>query len=130
MKRVLCNQKGVTLIEVLIAEALMGIVVIALLVVLANAYRFNSFTDARETAKNFAEYEMQYLKSSRIGFNSVLTGTNGSTTYTLASQPAVFNSYNATITQVRTLQTNEQLITVTITGPGVTYSLSGYKVTY
>ena len=124
------EQQGFTLIEILVVEVLIGIIVIALAVTLANAYKLTAFMAYRETAKNFAEYEMQYLKSSAVGFNSVLTGSNGSTTYTLASAPSVFNKYNAAIAQVQNLQTNEQQIEVIVTGNRITYKLDGYKVTY
>ena len=124
------GQHGFTLIELLVVEALIGIIIIALSVTLANAYKLTAFMAYRETANNFAEYQMQYLKSSAVGFNPVLTGSNGSTTYPPASTPSVFNNYNAAIAQVQNLQTNEQQIEVIVTGNGVTYKLYGYKVTY
>ena len=121
------KQRGFTLIEVLISEALIGIVVIALLAALSNTYKLTLLTDTRETAKNLAEYEIQYVKS------SIVTFTSGATSYATASPtPAAYNGYSAVISASSVSgRADEQLITVTVTGPNSTqYVLSGYKVNY
>ena len=115
------NQRGFTLIEVLIALALMSIVVVAVLVALNNAYGFTSKADAHEMATNLAEYEMRYVKDN----NSVPFDPNA-TEYT-ASSPSgsAYNSFTATIAASPVADNNEQLIEVT-----VTYTLRGYKVNF
>ena len=115
------NQRGFTLLEVLITLALMSIVVVGVFVVLNNAYGFTSRADAHETAVNLAEYEMQHVKNSP--FNT--------STYTRApSGPEESEGFNPPVINVQTINSNEQEITVTINGRNVSYTLQGYKVDY
>ena len=124
------NQRGFTLLEVLITLALMSIVVVGVFVVLNNAYGFTSKADAHEMATNLAEYEMRYVKDN----NSVPFDPNA-TEYT-ASSPSgsAYNSFTATIAVFPVLEVNadnkEQLIEVTVTGRNITYILRGYKVNF
>ena len=114
------NQRGFTLIEILITLALMSIVVVGVFVVLNNAYSFTSRADAHETAVNLAEYEMQYIKN--CGFSA---------SYTRApSGPEESEGFNPPVINVQTINSNEQEITVTINGRNVSYTLQGYKVDY
>ena len=124
------NQRGFTLIEVLIALALMSIVVVAVLVALNNAYGFTSKTDAHEMATNLAEYEMRYVKDNNsVTFNP--TATSYAASYPSGS---AYDGFTATIavSQVPEVNAdkNEQLIEVTVTGHNVTYTLQGYKVNF
>ena len=127
------NQRGFTLLEVLITLALMSIVVVGVFVVLNNAYGFTSRADAHETAVNLAEYEMRYAKD-----NSRVTGVTfdpNATSYP-PSYPSgsAYNGFTATIAASPVLEVNadnkEQLIEVTVTGRNITYILRGYKVNF
>jgi len=120
------NQRGFTLIEILITLALMSIVVVGVFVVLNNAYGFTSRADAHETAVNLAEYEMQYVKNrpfatSATSYSGDPSGPEGSEGF----DPPVIN-----VQPDPTDPTNlkEQLISVTVTGRKVSYTLQGYKV--
>ena len=123
------DQRGFTLIEILITLALMSIVVVGVLVVLNDTYGFTSKTDAREMATNLAEYEMRYVKD-----NSSVTGVpfnQAATSYTASYPPgSVYNGFTATIAASLVADNNEQLIEVTVTGHNVTYTLQGYKVNF
>ena len=117
-RRAEANQSGFTLIEVLIAEALMGVVIVALLVTLANSYKIIRFSDSRETAKNFAEYQMEVIK--HLPYAS---------SYNPIATPSAYTGYSASIS-VTPLLPRKQLITVTISSNDETYTLSDYKVDY
>jgi len=123
------NQRGFTLIEVLIALALMSIVVVAVLVALNNAYGFTSKTDAHEMATNLAEYEMRYVKDNSVTFNP-----NATSYAAIYPSGSAYDGFTATIavSQVPEVNAdkNEQLIEVTVTGHKVTYTLQGYKVNF
>ena len=57
------NEKGMSLIEVLIALAILGIVAAAFLSGLATASRALIIADERTTAESLARTEMEYVKS-------------------------------------------------------------------
>jgi prepilin-type N-terminal cleavage/methylation domain-containing protein len=56
------DEKGFSLIEVVIAIALLGIIGVAFLGGLSTASRVLFIADERETAKNLAESQMEYAK--------------------------------------------------------------------
>jgi prepilin-type N-terminal cleavage/methylation domain-containing protein len=58
------GQKGFSLIEILVSMALLGLVGVAFLSALGTTSRTMITTDERETAKNFAEMQMEHIKSS------------------------------------------------------------------
>ena len=63
MKRGLAkNERGVSLIEVSISIGLMGILLAGFIPAMMGATRSMINTDERETAKNLAESQMEYLK--------------------------------------------------------------------
>jgi prepilin-type N-terminal cleavage/methylation domain-containing protein len=57
------NEKGLSLIEVIIALALLGIVGLAFLGALSSASKAVIITDERATAESLARTEMEYVKS-------------------------------------------------------------------
>lgn len=57
------DEKGFSLIETVISIALLGIIAVAFLTALAGAYKALIIADERETAKNLAESQMEYIKS-------------------------------------------------------------------
>lgn len=63
IKQFFKNQKGFTLVEIVVAIALLAIIGVGFLGALSNSSRFLIQTDVRETAKNIAEMQMEYVKS-------------------------------------------------------------------
>lgn len=62
MLRVIRNEKGMSLIEVIIAIALLGIIGLAFLGALSTASNAVFVTDERATAESLARTEMEYIK--------------------------------------------------------------------
>ena len=58
------SSRGLTLVELVIAMALMGVIVVALLGGLSNAIMALHFADVQATAESLARSEMEYLKQS------------------------------------------------------------------
>jgi len=117
------NQSGLNLIEVLVAEVLVGIVVVGLLVAVANSYRILLFTNAREKAKNFAEYQMEYIQS--IPYSDSYGDGHPSPV------PDEYQGFNVDIDVTPNAADNtKQFIMITISGHRVTFTLSDYKVAY
>lgn len=56
------NEKGFSLIEVLVCCALVGIVGVAILISLGTASKILIVADQHETAKNLAETQMEFVK--------------------------------------------------------------------
>ena len=73
------NEKGFTLIEVIIAMALLGIIAIAFLGGLATASKAIIIADERATAESLARSQMEYVK------NQDYDGVNNPPQYTLLS---------------------------------------------
>lgn len=112
------DQKGFSLIEVVIAVALLGIIAAGFLGALGTASKVLFTVDERETAKNLAESQMEYVKEQD---------------YALSYAPAVpdeYAGYSASI-DVGTISSrdgNIQKIIVTIEHHGEqVMTLEGYK---
>ncbi len=63
------NQKGVSLIEVVISILVAGIVVTGFLTAIRNASYTLVSVDEKETAKNLAESQMEYIKNQAYSAN-------------------------------------------------------------
>ena len=57
------REHGFTLLEVLLAILILSIISIGLVASLGGASKSLLFTDTRETARNFAQYQMEYIKT-------------------------------------------------------------------
>jgi prepilin-type N-terminal cleavage/methylation domain-containing protein len=66
------NQKGFSLLEVILAIAIMGIVSVAFLGGLSNASKSLAFTNQRQRAKTFAEHQLEYVRS--LTYHAPLVG--------------------------------------------------------
>jgi prepilin-type N-terminal cleavage/methylation domain-containing protein len=106
------KRKGLTLIEVLIALAILGIVSVGITLGLRNAINGAASTDSRETAKNIAETQMEYIKQSKYSTEYSL--------YTPTPLPDYWNHYvtNIAIDRVEgNPNVNIQKITITVSYP-------------
>ncbi len=124
MKRLFRNQKGFSLIEVLISLALVGIIGVTFLGALGTAPKTVISTDERQTAKVIAEAQMEYIKS--------LASADGG--YTPLAIPAEYTGYSVLTEDGKIpasyISGDEKLqkIIVTIQRNGKTvYVLEGYK---
>jgi type II secretory pathway pseudopilin PulG len=123
------DERGVTLVEAVISIALIGIIGAAIYTGLGTSSTVLLNTDARETAKNLAESQMEDIKGRTFNPGS------GSAVYAIAPIPLEQQgNYSASIEVIDGLSlvpprdSNIQQIIVTITGPGITYTLEDYKV--
>ena len=134
------NEKGFTLIEVLISLMLLGIVTAALFMGLSTSSKVLLQNDTRQTAKNLAETQMEFIKG--VTFDPLATTYDTSAIahpieYTPSNAvysgktPITINGityFDTTINKDKR-DSSIQLIVVTITGPGtLSYTLEGYKV--
>ncbi len=119
------NEKGFSLIEVVIALALLGIIAIAVLSGLATASIALIIADERATAESLARSQMEYVKS--------IDYVDEATSYPAASIPQehIDAGYSATITALPLHNPDDgiQKITVTISHNGKEIiTLEDYKV--
>ncbi len=123
------NEKGFTLIEVIVSLALLGVIGVALLSALSTASLSIFTADERATAESLARSQMEYVKSQDYD------GTNDPPQYTLLSD--IPNSYGIGVTAERMDPEGDglgdddgiQKITVTVSHLGEeVMELEGYKV--
>jgi prepilin-type N-terminal cleavage/methylation domain-containing protein len=93
INRIVKKKNGFSMVEVLIALLLLGIVGFGFLEVLANSSAHTLNADVRATAESIARTEMEYVKS--LPYN----GTNNPPTYTPQAPPTV--SWQIVVTAVR-----------------------------
>lgn len=121
------SEKGLTLIELIIALGLLGVLVIAFLGAMAGASKAMFLADERTTAESIARAEMEYVKNLEYEHNSPQS-------YEKINQSvAGFSDYTITtgITEL-SLQLQKVSITVLHNGNPVytsgNFTLEGYKV--
>jgi prepilin-type N-terminal cleavage/methylation domain-containing protein len=114
------HQSGFTLIETLVALAVVGFISVFFVNSLGTSSSLGASIDEDETAKNLAEYQMEYVKNQHF-----------LPSYQPAPIPEVYSNYTANITTsiVSLRDGNIQKVTVVIMhhGANVT-SLEGYKL--
>lgn len=121
-KFILKNQQGYSLLETVLALALFGIVSVAFLTALSTVWNVLFLTNERETAKNLAESQMEYVENHSF-----------ETSYDPDTVPSEFENagYVAKILppeNIASRDTNIQLITVIIEHHGrEVLRLEGYK---
>jgi len=111
------NEEGASLVEVLVAVAIMAIVFTIFLSALSTGSFGVATVRERVTAENIARSQLEYVKET--GF---ITGTNSYTPTTIAPI-----GYAATISAT-TIYPGVQLITVTVYHNGPVFTLEDYKV--
>ncbi len=120
MSKLMKNEKGFTLIEVLVALGLLGVFAAVFLTGIATSSKAILIADERTTAESLARSQMEYVKE--------LDYINGATSYDPAQIPAEHVGFSATIDVVE-LVAGLQEITVTIDYSGeVVITLEDYKV--
>ncbi len=114
------NEKGFTLVEVLVAVALLGLISVNFLGGLSVASKGGSIVDERETAKNLAESQMECVKDQAYAASYVPTPI-----------PGEYSGYSANISvsNIASKDGNIQKITVKIAHQGKEAArLESYKV--
>jgi prepilin-type N-terminal cleavage/methylation domain-containing protein len=120
LKFISIGQSGFTLIESLVALAIVGFIAVFFVNSLSTSSSLGASIDEDETAKNLAEYQMEYVKNQEY-----------QTSYEPATIPEAYRNYtaNITTTMVTLRDGNIQKITVVITHHGVNVtSLEGFKL--
>jgi prepilin-type N-terminal cleavage/methylation domain-containing protein len=128
--RIVHEEKGFTLLEVVISVVLISLVAAALAFGLSAASKALLRNDSREIAKNLAETQMEFVKEQPFNPGS------GTSVYTAAPIPAAQSGYSVSINVIDGSSLTPprdsymQEIIITVTGPGnKTYpSLVDYKV--
>lgn len=114
------TQSGFTLIESLISLAIVGFLAVFFVYGLSTSSSVGASVDEDETAKNLAEYQMEYVKNQDY-----------STSYDPAPIPEAYNNYtaNITVSAIGVRDGNIQKVTVVIAHHGINItSLQGYKL--
>jgi prepilin-type N-terminal cleavage/methylation domain-containing protein len=131
---ILREERGFTLIEVLVAMVLLGLITAALANGFITASKVLLHNDSRQTAKNVAETQLEYIKNQPYAL-AYDTSYHIGPPVAGVQVPAGYSSSNVVhsgtdITYFNPVRdANVQLITVTVTGPAnVTYTLTDYKV--
>jgi len=119
------NQKGVSLLEVAISIALLGIITVTIFTALRGSTTALITADKRTTAESLARSEMEYLKN--------LPYSSGN--YTLQSVPAEYSGYTITnplvpvpVSDTSGPRVGLQKITISVYYKGLeVLTLEGYK---
>ncbi len=145
MVKLMRNEKGFNLIEVIIAIALLGIIGVVILSALATASKAIFIADERATAESLARSQMEYVKSQdyiyyNVGGHAVYdeitpSDSNYSISFTVVPfDPVTGGDYTVTNPgddiPIFDYDDGIQKITVTVEhlGKGVIITLEGYKV--
>ena len=121
------REKGFTLVEALVASLLLVMITGALLTGLGTTNTVLLRTDARETAKNLAETQLEYIKN--IDYNPLATSYDTSAIIMPAHYSATNVVYlGSDVNHFNPVRDNNiQKIVITITGAWITYNLEGFK---
>jgi prepilin-type N-terminal cleavage/methylation domain-containing protein len=117
-RSILRGQSGMTLMEVAVAVAILGIIGVAFIAGLGTNSRVLMIMDERESGRNLAENQMEYVKE--LAFAS---------SYAPAALPVGYPGFSAQIEAETTRDANLQKITVSILSRGRAVAvLEDYKV--
>ncbi len=122
------NEKGFTLIEVLVALALTGLIAAAFLMAIATSLKAISIADERTTAESLARSQMEYVKDPGLAYAPEATN------YGLNPDLTIPTGYSVTTSAqpINTPDDGIQKITVNIyhpdTDPDPVLTLESYKV--
>jgi prepilin-type N-terminal cleavage/methylation domain-containing protein len=123
------HEKGFTLIEILVAIAILGIITASMVAGFGTVSKVFIHIDTQGNARISAVAQMEFIKSQTYNSSFDTTGNIGSvigagSLYQLTSSPSGYSAAE----QVLLKQIGLQQITIIITGPqNITYTLSGYK---
>ena len=112
------DEKGFSLLEVVLSLALLGIIGVCFLGALGTASKVTLTADERQTATNLAETQMEYLKSQGYAAN-----------YEPAPIPDIYAGYSVEIETTSLQDSNIQKIIVIVGHQNkIPARLEGYKV--
>jgi len=112
------KERGFTLIEVLIAVAITGIIAAGIIMALGTSTKMLIITDTRETAKDIAASDMEYIRS--LQYNAI--------SYPLPAPPSGYSTPN--VIYPTFLRMNEQRIDITVSWGGNSFTLTDFRVNY
>ena len=119
------NESGVTLLETLVALAILGLVAVALLSGLTTAARATIIADEQATAESLARSQMEYVKT----LNYVYDTTEYPPAPILSAQDYLNYSATIAVASLRNPDDGIQKITVTVKrAEEEVIKLEGYKV--
>ena len=119
---ILLDQRGFTLLEEIIAVALMGIIVTALFVGLRTITLLNVDTSTHEISKDIAASSMDYIYSQPY--------QTSASNYNLPSPPTRYRNFITSLT-LTPINPTEQKIALSISfGNKVVYTLIDYRTNY
>lgn len=126
VKQSLKEEKGLTLIEVVIALAIVGLTIMVLLQILPVAIVGTSRARAGVNVANLAGSQMESIKQQTFwaAYSPVSPIPDGFTIAITTSVPVTYGYPSPSFAQTTD---TVQLVTVTVTGPYGSRSLGGYK---
>jgi prepilin-type N-terminal cleavage/methylation domain-containing protein len=121
------SQKGFSLIEIVIALALLGILATGFIGALGNASKSLSFTDERQTAITIAEHQMEYIKEQdySTSYTQDPTITSNYPGYSVITYVESITSRDNNIQKIRIVVVNHNGKQIILAGNS---TLEGYKV--
>ena len=114
------NETGVSLLETLVALAVLGLIAVAFLSGLATASKATLVADERATAESLARSQMEYVKS--------YTYDSEATTYPIVDTPEGY-TVSIEVSSIPDTDTDIQKITVTVNhNENLVLTVEDYKV--